>query len=324
MRWGVFVAGAILLGALPPAEAEAAFLRRPDPEVEAGRRALREQDAEAALRHFDEALARHPDAAALHLNRGLALRALGRAEEAESALTQALALGGSAREAHHALGHLLAEAGEVERAMSHFRHALALDPDDEVARRNLEALLRRQRQAPDPDDAQGNEGEDAPEDAGGEEGEDDREGAEGGDGDEEQEGAEGEEGEDEQESAEGGDDAHEEGDAEGQEGEDEQESAEGGDDADEQGEAEGEEGADEQEGAQGDDGEERGEAPGAAGEPQASDEDPDAGAAHPMEHEEGPTDTERLLDALQQRERGLQLWLHGQQKRKARDGERDW
>jgi len=140
MRWVVLGLWAAVAGAGP-----APILERPDADVQAGIEALRAGDAEAALSRFDRAAQARPDRGEIHWNRGLALRALGRLDETKEAFSRALAAG-AAREALHGLGHLYAEEGDLERAIATFRAALERDPEDAVARRNLEALLRRRAQ----------------------------------------------------------------------------------------------------------------------------------------------------------------------------------
>jgi tetratricopeptide (TPR) repeat protein len=270
------------------------ILERPDAEVEAGIAALRSGDAEAALSHFDRAARARPDRGEVHWNRGLALRALGRTEEAKEAFARALATGGATREALHGLGHLHAEAGELDRAIASFRAALERDPDDAVARRNLEALLRQQaeRNAPQP---QGPSSEESEEDSSGEEesetnAEDESrsEGEQGSERDAPEEGAEGERSEEE------GDRGEEEA-GEGMTPPEGQEGSEQGDTAG---------------GAQAADGTEE------KGEP--------AEAGIGRQEAGSPSETERILDALEAREKSLQLFRMQDRKRSRRDVDKDW
>lgn len=271
------------------------ILERPDAEVEAGIEALRSGDAETALSHFDRAARARPDRGEVHWNRGLALRALGRGEEAREAFARALASGGATREALHGLGHLHAEAGELDRAIASFRAALERDPDDAVARRNLEALLRRRAEPssqPLPDDA--SEAEEPSSDE--EESETSSE-----DESPSEEGEEGENSEDEtpEEGAEG----------ESSEGEDGGEEEAGG-----QPSPEGEESAEEPEESGG--GAQTAEGPDETGEP---------GEAGIGRQEPGPpSETERILDALEAREKSLQLFRMQDRKRSRRDVDKDW
>jgi tetratricopeptide (TPR) repeat protein len=87
------------------------------------------RDAEALAR-IDAALARHPEAAALHAVRGSALRRAGRGEEARAALRRALELDAAHVPALVALAELRAAAGDVDGALALYDRATAADPED--------------------------------------------------------------------------------------------------------------------------------------------------------------------------------------------------
>lgn len=288
--------GILLLLALPGKD----LLERPDPEVEAGIAALEAGDAEGALSHFDRALQKHPKRGAIHFNRGLALKALGRLDEAQEAFAQALGAGGVGREALHGLGHLHAERGELDQAISSFKSALARDPDDALARRNLEALLRRkqQEQQEEQEEQEPAEDEQPEQEEGGESGADEK--PEEGEG--EDEGEDEKEGEPEGADGEGSDPREEESEAP-------------------EGQGEGDAKPNE---AQSEEGEQDGRESGTSG---AGEEltDEDVGDAEVLGVEEAsPKETERILDALKAREKSLQLFRMQDRKGRQSDVEKDW
>lgn len=281
---------------LLPAASGAEILHRPDPEVEAGIAALEAGDAEEALARFDRAARRRPGQGEIHLNRGLALRELGRLDEAQEAFGQALAAGGAGREALHGLGHLHAARGDLERAIASFKSALARDPEDAVARRNLEALLRQRQESQEEQEDEGKEDR-SEDDEESDEGEDESSGDQG----------EGDEGNEESESPEEGGEAEQEsGDSEqGQEESGEQDSSSSGETGQEEGDDAGASQAE----------------PGEDGD---SENQADAGGRAAQEAPEAPSETERILDALKAREKSLQLFQGQQRQGRRTDAEKDW
>jgi|GEM_PF-1735632 len=132
-----------------PAVASAGIFDAAEPNVSAGNEALSKGDAAAALGHYERAIEAHPDAGEVWYDKGLALDALGRHEEAAEAFTQALARrrdGSLGAKDYTNLGNAQAAANRVDEAMRSYRAALEIDPDDEVARQNLEVMLRRKQQ----------------------------------------------------------------------------------------------------------------------------------------------------------------------------------
>lgn len=292
MRWLALGVWAAVAGAGP-----VPVLERPDTDVQAGIEALREGDAEAALSHFDRAARARPERGEIHWNRGLALRALGRHDEAKEAFSRALASGGAAREALHGLGHLHAEEGELTRAIAAFRAALERDPDDEVARRNLEALLRlrAEQQAAQEEQQEQNQPESDSETSpdGSDEERAEGTGSESGEGNE-----------DEQAGSEGA--GQEEGETRAQ---NEGAGENGAETAERESPASGDEGADS--GAT------------ALGEP--GEREPEGEAATAGPHDPDPLSrTERILDALRAREKSLQLFRTQDRTRSRRDVDKDW
>ncbi len=94
----------------------------------------------AALRLYDDLVARGADDEALHTGRGQALHALGRMPEAAQAFRAALAVGTRSADAYNRLGVVLFQAGDVRGARQSFERALVLQPDHRDARANLTAL----------------------------------------------------------------------------------------------------------------------------------------------------------------------------------------
>lgn len=100
-------------------------------------------------RRFAEALALYDlirpqagdDLAAVEVNRGAALRALGRVREAEDAYRIALAKDPNNRPGWTNLGNLLAVARRHKEAAEAFRHAVRLAPEDDEARTNAALSL---------------------------------------------------------------------------------------------------------------------------------------------------------------------------------------
>lgn len=111
------------------------------------RAAHRDEDVKAAFL-FGRAVAADPEGPEKHVNYGLALGELGRWQEAEEQLVEALRLAedGSkmAAKAHLELGRLLASHGRPAEAASHLEAALAIDPQLLPARLVFGRLLQRQ------------------------------------------------------------------------------------------------------------------------------------------------------------------------------------
>lgn len=117
------------------------------------------ESPEEALRAFDAALALNPRYVEAHLNRSIVLSALGRAEEAADALTQAREIGAAdatgfpavvankLANMHAELGSAYREAGAIEQAIAQLRSALDIRPNFADLRLDLaRALLDAGRQ----------------------------------------------------------------------------------------------------------------------------------------------------------------------------------
>ncbi len=85
-----------------------------------------------ALASFDEALALTPDHVGALINRGIALKDLGRLDDAVAAYERALAINPDAANAYVNLGQLRCPEGENARALAAAVQAIALDPSDEA------------------------------------------------------------------------------------------------------------------------------------------------------------------------------------------------
>jgi tetratricopeptide (TPR) repeat protein len=136
----------VALGALYATSAEALGpLERNPPKVAEGLAAYDDGRYEDALQAFDAAKKQLPDSAALEYDRGNALYRLQRLDEAREAYQRAAEMtpGELGERDLYNMGNALAELGRTQEAISVYRRALLLEPGDEAARHNLEVLLRR-------------------------------------------------------------------------------------------------------------------------------------------------------------------------------------
>jgi Ca-activated chloride channel family protein len=143
-RSGRALALFVVLGTAARVEASGPFEKN-HPEVERGTEAWDAQKFDEALTHYDAALKEKPADARVQYNRGLALHKLNRNDEAKQALQSALELdrsGELAGKIHYNLGNVAAAMGDKKLAVQEYRQALRKNPDDELARHNLEVLLK--------------------------------------------------------------------------------------------------------------------------------------------------------------------------------------
>ena len=95
-------------------------------------------DLPLALASLDEALRREPADLATLAQKALVLKRLGRLSEAEQAYRAALAAGADTAEVNNNLGNVLLLLGRPAEALPYFERAVALEPDNEMLRKNLE------------------------------------------------------------------------------------------------------------------------------------------------------------------------------------------
>ena len=148
-RWPDERSAWVLLAALgllrPPSALALGPLERNPPKVAEGLTAYDEGRYEDALRAFEAAQKQLPDSAALEYDRGNALYRLQHLDEAREAYQRAAEMkpGELGERDLYNMGNALAELGRTQEAISVYRRALLLEPGDEAARHNLEVLLRR-------------------------------------------------------------------------------------------------------------------------------------------------------------------------------------
>lgn len=290
------IGGLLLLST--PAWALGPFEANP-PAVARGLKAFDEGRYEDALKEFNAAEREAPRSPALEYNRGNTLYRLKRYEEAKEAYHRASEnADASLRERDlYNMGDALAEMGDTKGAIDAFRKALVLEPRDEAARHNLEVLLR---QIPPPKSETGDGGADAGRPDGGQQ----DGGQDGGGGDGGTDGGQGDGGQRGDGGTPRGDGGQPGGDA-------------GTGDAGQQGTQSKALGGGE------DGGMDAGPKP----------EQADAGVPETEQLRDGGVgsgsrfdrnDAERLLDAMKQNERNLQLWRFQQKKKTRKPDGKDW
>ncbi len=326
-RVGAVVLLATGLG-LPGGAGAAGLLEKEHPVVQKGREAYNAGRYDEALSAFEEAKKERPNDPAVEFNRGDALMKLGRYEEAKKAY-QGVADANSPpalrEKATYNLGNVYAQMGDTREAMKAYRRALTLDPTDEQARHNYEVLLRN---LPPPQQNNSDAGSDAGQDGGQDGGRPDAGTPDAGpkDGGTPQDaGTDGGQDGGQDGGADAGMDGGEDG-GPGDAGPGDGGQGDGG-----QGDAGQDGGADGGQSTPGDGGQGDG-GQGDAG--QGEDETPgqDGGSQGEMDSGDGGTsagsidrqDTERLLDAMKQNEKNLQLWRFQQKKRPRNPNEKDW
>jgi Ca-activated chloride channel family protein len=137
----------LLLGPLLP------FLLAFDPltssnrDVEQGNQRMKAGKAEEALGFYDKAVARLPNDPGAHFDRGAALYALSRFEEAGQEFLRATeAKDGSLKAtAFYNLGNAFFKKDKFKEAVEAYKRAMALDPRDARSKWNLEIALKKQK-----------------------------------------------------------------------------------------------------------------------------------------------------------------------------------
>jgi Ca-activated chloride channel family protein len=116
--------------------------------VESGNASMKNGKAEEALADYDKAVAELPNDAGAHFNRGNALFALSRFEEASAEFlraTQATEPGLKAS-AFYNLANSYFKNDKYSESIAAYRHALALDPSNGRAKWNLELALQKKKE----------------------------------------------------------------------------------------------------------------------------------------------------------------------------------
>lgn len=314
--WKAALSGALaaLLTFSAPSFALGPFERN-HPAVEEGLTAYEQGDYATALQQFEEAKKELPQSSAVEFNRGNALYKLGNHAEAVSAYQRAAELdkGELRQQDYYNLGNTFAAMGKREEALAAYRRALMLNPSDMQARQNMEIVLRDlppptpPQQSPDggPSDggqdggspdagSDGGQTGDGGQDGGGQDG-----GADGGQDGGNADGGRGDAGQGDAGQGDGGQGDGGQGDA-----------GDRGDGGDKPGDGEGE-------------GEDGGTSDGGteSEESEVREEPSDGGASLPDELSK--EDAEKLLDAMKQNDRNLQLWRF-QKKKPRKPNDKDW
>jgi tetratricopeptide (TPR) repeat protein len=124
-----------------------------DAEIEAGNAALQAGKADDALLHYDKAVKKLPAEAGTHFDRGAALYALSRFDEAGEEFLRATEAKEPALKASafYNLGNAFFKKEKFKEAVSAYTRSLGLKPDDKQAKWNLEIALRKQKDKEDKD-----------------------------------------------------------------------------------------------------------------------------------------------------------------------------
>ncbi|HVV16827.1 MAG TPA: tetratricopeptide repeat protein [Polyangia bacterium] len=136
------------LVALFPLLSGFSVLEKRDPEIEAGNAALKAGKAEDALAHYDRAAKKLAADAGAHFDRGTALYALSRFDEAGQEFLKATEGKDAALKegAFYNLGNAFFKKEKFKEAVAAYTRALGLRPDDKQAKWNLEIALRKQQE----------------------------------------------------------------------------------------------------------------------------------------------------------------------------------
>ena len=137
-----------LLVALAPLLSGAGLFQSRNADVEKGNAAMAAGKAEDALVHYDKAVAKLPAEAGVHFDRGAALYALSRFDEAGQEFLRATDSADVAlkAEAFRGLGNAHFKKDKFKDAVEAYKRALALRPDDQAAKRNLELALLKKKE----------------------------------------------------------------------------------------------------------------------------------------------------------------------------------
>ncbi|RKH34250.1 tetratricopeptide repeat protein [Corallococcus sp. CA031C] len=318
--------GLVGLLALPGPAWAVGPLEKDHPLVQRGREAYAAGRYEDALRDFEAAKKERPSDPIVEFNRADALAKLGRAAEAREAFKQVAESSRQpdlAQKSWYNLGNLAATAGDRKEALKSYRRALTLDPTDPLARHNYEVVLRDLPPNQNQPDGGADGGQDGGDDGGRPDG-----------------GEDGGRKEDGGSPVDGGTDAGPDGGSDG--GTDGGAPDGGGDGGSDGGGGDGGPGdGGGEDGGRADGGGDGGADGGADGGGDDGEGDPkdggaDGGSESEEESESNPRDggspegdvdrqeAERLLDAMKQNEKNLQLWRFQQKKKPRKPNEKDW
>jgi len=123
------------------------LLEKRDVEVEAGNAALKAGKADDALAHYDKAVGKLPADPGVHFDRGAALYALSRFDEAGQEFLRATEAkdGGLKASAFYNLGNAFFKKDKFKEAVEAYTRSLGLNPADKLAKWNLEIALQKQK-----------------------------------------------------------------------------------------------------------------------------------------------------------------------------------
>ena len=139
---------ALVLVALLPFLGAWNLLERNNRAVESGNASMKSGKAEEALADYDKAVAELPSDAGAHFNRGNALFALSRFEEATGEFLRATQSQEPSLKASafYNLGNSYFKNDKYSEALAAYRHTLAMDPTNERAKWNLELALQKKKE----------------------------------------------------------------------------------------------------------------------------------------------------------------------------------
>ena len=116
-------------------------------DIEQGNQRMKAGKAEEALGFYDKAVARLPNDPGAHFDRGAALYALSRFDEAGQEFLRATEAkeGALKATAFYNLGNAFFKKDKFKEAVEAYKRAMALDPHDARAKWNLEIALKKQK-----------------------------------------------------------------------------------------------------------------------------------------------------------------------------------
>jgi Ca-activated chloride channel homolog len=124
------------------------LLESKNADVEKGNAAMKAGKAEDALGHYDKAVAKLPQDPGAHFDRGAALYALSRFDEAGQEFLRATQSPdtGLKANAFFNLGNAFSKKDKWKEAIEAYKRTLALRPEDQAAKWNLEVALAKKKE----------------------------------------------------------------------------------------------------------------------------------------------------------------------------------